>query len=82
MHNMEIIENIFALLGLVLLFWSTLAAFKVSKPLAVGVFFLWIFFFPYFAFKYGEAAKGPINLFLFIFFSVIIFMGLEYVGIL
>jgi len=79
---MEIIENIYALLGLVLLLWSTVAAFRVSKPLGVGVFFIWILFFPYFAFKYWEQAKGPINLFLFIFVSALLAGLLNYIGVL
>jgi len=79
---MEIIENIYGFLGLILWLWSTFSAFKVSKSLAVGVFLLWIFFFPYYAFKYWEEAKGPVNLFLFIFLSFLIVASLEVMGIL
>jgi hypothetical protein len=76
----ELIENIYGLLGIALLLWSTVSAFRVSKPLAVGIFCIWPLFFPYFAFKYWEEAKGPINLFLFIFLSSLFLFGLEYVG--
>lgn len=73
----EIVLNVFDLLLTLLILWSTYEAFKISKPLALGVFLLWFAFFPYFAFKYREQAKGPVKLFLVVLIYFLLIVVLD-----